>query len=302
MDPNHYLIIGGSTKCGTTSVFNYFEFHPGVCPCVMKESRFFWTDSYSLSAAPRNHVQVNQFADLFDNCAIDKIRMEATPDYLYSSTTALKIHELIPNCKFVFILREPVSRLISWYNFALLNNLLPRQTTFEDYINLQTSTEGTSQPQHLRALEQSKYAKYVQDYFRIFGEENILITFYEDLLADPAGFCKNISKFAGIDQQYFDGFEFKIFNRTVTAKSTLAHGLFRKLKRTIRPVTRIFHPSIRKNLKLAGYHVETAYQYANKSESMEAVMPGPAVLEFLDNYYRDDKNLLRKITGNHVPW
>src|SRR6187399_1055850 len=99
MDPNHYLIIGGSTKCGTTSVFNYFEFHPEVCPCIMKESRFFWSDTYALSSAPRKHEQVNHFAELFDNCKNNKIRVEATPDYLYSSATALKIHEQLPNCK-----------------------------------------------------------------------------------------------------------------------------------------------------------------------------------------------------------
>jgi hypothetical protein len=302
MDPNNYLIIGGSTKCGTTSVFNYFEFHPDICPCVMKESRFFWTGEYTLSAAPRKQIQVNQFTDLFDNCRNNRIRMEATPDYLYSAESALKIHEQLPNCKIVFILREPFSRLISWYNFALLNNLIPKQTTLEEYITLQTSASTNSLPQHLRALEQGKYAKYLNEYRRIFGEENILITFYEDLISHPANFCKNIAKFIGIDQKYFDGFEFKIYNRTVAAKSTTAHGLFRKMKRTIRPVTRIFHPAIRKNLKLAGYHMESVYQLANKSESGEIVMPEPNVQEFLDNYYREENNSLRKITRNQLPW
>ena len=50
MDRNQYLIIGGSTKCGTTSLFNYFEFHPGVCACSMKESRYFLEPEYKLIA------------------------------------------------------------------------------------------------------------------------------------------------------------------------------------------------------------------------------------------------------------
>ncbi|MBL0339638.1 MAG: hypothetical protein IPP71_01235 [Bacteroidetes bacterium] len=53
MSQKKYLFIGGSTKCGTTSVFNYFEFHPEICPCVMKESRYFWTKEYPLDATCR---------------------------------------------------------------------------------------------------------------------------------------------------------------------------------------------------------------------------------------------------------
>ena len=48
--------------------------------------------------------------------------------------------------------------------------------------------------------------------------------------------------------------------------------------------------------------MESVYQNANRSESVETVLPGPAVLEFLENYYRDDNDLLRKITRNQLPW
>lgn len=91
MDSNKYLIIGGSTKCGTTSVFSHFEFHPDICPCIMKESRFFWNNDYLLEAASRDHTRYSAFSDLFQNCENKKLRLEATPDYLYSSATAYKI-------------------------------------------------------------------------------------------------------------------------------------------------------------------------------------------------------------------
>lgn len=303
MDTNKYLIIGGSTKCGTTSVFNYFEFHPQVCPCDMKESRFFWTDAYPLSAAPRGHSDVRRFSDLFNHCKPDRIRMEATPDYLYSNETAISIHQQLPGSKMLFIVREPVSRLISWYNFAILNNLLPKQTTFNDYVNLQKEqTSEKTTPQHLRALEQGKYAYYLKHFIQLFGPDRVQIVFYEDMVSDPENFCRSISRFIQIDEHFFNGFEFKIFNKTVHAKSTTAHSLFRKMKRTIRPVTKIFHPSIRKNIKLAGYHVESAYQYANKGDIRIPLRPDQETLQFLNDYYADDKLQLQKITRTHVPW
>ena len=38
------LIIAGSNKCGTPSVFRYLSEHPAVCPASRKETGFFFGD------------------------------------------------------------------------------------------------------------------------------------------------------------------------------------------------------------------------------------------------------------------
>ena len=111
-EKSKYLIIGGSTKCGTTSVFKYFEYHPEICPCILKESRYFLEEDYQLIGGKRNKSEYTSFDRLFQDCRPGSIKFEATPDYLYSRHAAAKINNEIPDAKLVFILRDPVQRLL----------------------------------------------------------------------------------------------------------------------------------------------------------------------------------------------
>lgn len=300
-DQNKYLIIGGSTKCGTTSVFNYFEFHPGICPCIMKESRYFLETDYQLIAKQRANEKYSHFSDLFRNCKPGALMLEATPDYLYSTLAAEKIKAEIPNCKIIFILREPVSRLESWFRFASLNGLIAAGTSYKDYI-LQQQSNSNDAPQHMRSLEQGRYASYVEYYIKTFGKENIHICFYEHLINDPEKFCRDICLFTDIDQKYFENYTFKIYNKSVAVKNVNAHRLFRKIKRTIRPATKLLPESLRKKLKLAGYNLEQSYTGLNASENGPGVDLTSEMNNFLRQYYDSSNKQLAEISGRQLPW
>lgn len=302
MDNNKYLIIGGSTKCGTTSLFHYFEFHPQVCPCSMKESRYFWTNEYQLAGVEKNLKSTTLFSSLFQKCDSAKIRIEATPDYLYSPDSASAIKSELNNCKFVFILRDPIERLLSWYKFARLNGLIENDVNVEAYIRKQFEAEISNPSQEFRSLEQGKYYSYINTYLKKFGKENILITFYEDLSSDPRNFCQTICDFTGINSNYFEGYDFKIFNKSVATKSVGAHQLFRKFKRSVRPATRLLHSSFRKHLKNAGYQFEKAYTSANKVNESEVISIDPLTYSELSEYYAPDVENIHALTGKVPPW
>jgi len=301
MDNNKYLIIGGSTKCGTTSLFHYFEFHSQVCPCTMKESRYFWNNEYHLAGVEKDLKNYNTFNSLFPKCDSEKIRIEATPDYLYSPTSASAIKSELNNCKFVFILRDPIERLLSWYKFAKLNGLIENNVTVENYIRTQLDKNIENPSQEYRSLEQGNYFSYITEFSKKFSKENILITFYEDLSSDPRNFCTKICDFIGINSEYFEGYDFKIFNKSVPTKSVGAHQLFRKFKRSIRPATRLLHNGFRKQLKNAGYQFEKAYTSANKNET-EEISIDPATYSELLKYYVQDVNNLQSLIGIVPPW
>lgn len=301
MDAHRYLIIGGSTKCGTTSVFNYFEFHPGVSPCQLKESRYFWKDDYPLVAATRNHKHVSSFSDLFSEKNAP-VRLEATPDYLYSSASAAEIKSKLSNVRLVFILREPIDRLKSWYKFANLNGLIDASLSFNDYIEIQKKETHKDTPQHLRALEQNRYAHFLKSYIDIFGESCIKIVFYENLKKDPLSFCREICEFTGLDAGYFDSYEFRKYNVSAPVRNVSAHTFFRKMKRTIRPVTRLFSNPVRKRIKQAGQHLESAWSTANQSSvTIKTELPAEQ-LKWLENYYLSDLNQLQQLTAGNIPW
>ncbi len=302
MDNNKYLIIGGSTKCGTTSLFHYFEFHPQVCPCTMKESRYFWKNEYPLAGVDRDMKNYATFDSLFQKCNSDKIRIEATPDYLYSPTSASAIKSELINCKFVFILRDPIERLLSWFKFAKLNGIISTNVTLESYIRTQLNKNIENASQEYRSLEQGNYFPYINEYIKKFGKENILITYYEDLSSDPRDLCEAICNFTGIKSDYFDGFDFKIFNKSVATKSVGAHQLFRKLKRTIRPATRLLNSGFRKHLKSGSYQFEKAFTSVNKLNEKEELGIEPATYSELIQYFSSDVKKLQSLTGKVSPW
>ena len=48
MATHHYIIIGGTTKAATTSLYFYLADHPNVCASNIKETRFFLDADYPL--------------------------------------------------------------------------------------------------------------------------------------------------------------------------------------------------------------------------------------------------------------
>lgn len=301
-DQNKYLIIGGSTKCGTTSLFSYFQFHPQVCPCIMKESRYFLEKDYFVMTASRKREHWGNFSELFMNCAAGQVRLEATPDYLYSAAALSGISGELGDTRLLFILRNPVSRLVSWYKFGTLNGMIGKETTFREFVTLQKQDSGLDTPQHLRALEQGRYSGYLEKYLQQLGAARVKVVFYEDLSGDPLTLCREVCSFAGIDPTYFDHYEFRIFNKSVPVKSVSAHLLLRKIRRSIRPLTRMLPAGIREKLKFAGHRIEEAYQTANRDEDTGAFAMDPETAEYLRNYYSGESEAIRKLTGTNPPW
>lgn len=299
MDRNQYLIIGGSTKCGTTSLFNYFEFHPGVCACSMKESRYFLEPEYKLVAQKRDHSGIKNFNELFANSKPEKVHVEATPDYLYSEHALGRIAHELPNAKMVFILRKPKGRLESWYKYARQLGLIDERTTIEAFIKMQQGL--TDPPQHLRSLEQGCYSKYLERAYALLGKDRVMVCFYEDLDKDPENLCKRVAAFAGLNPAYFSGFEFKVFNKSAASKATLPARMFRNFKRLVKPLKQQLPKGIRKKLKLASHRIEsgldsssTSYQKTQQVDEVTA--------SFIEQYYSAEAGKIKSLTGLVPPW
>lgn len=299
MDRNHYLIIGGSTKCGTTSLFNYFEFHPEVCACSMKESRYFLEAGYKLVAQKRDHSAIHEFNELFPNSTPGKTHLEATPDYLYSHHALKRIAEELPNAKMVFILRRPQGRLESWYKYARQLGLIDEHMSLEGFVTIQQNQSDP--PQHLRSLEQGRYSTYLEDAYKLLGKDRILVCFYEDLVRDPEGLCKLVAQFARLDPQYFSGYEFKVFNKSSESKASFPARVFRKFKRCIKPLKQRLPKGIRKKLKLASHELESMLAGSNTVGKKQNEVNNQT-LSFINDYYAAEAGKIKSLTGLTPPW
>jgi hypothetical protein len=295
-----YLIIGGTTKAATTSLFYYLAEHPEVCAANYKEVRLFLSKDYPLPSKFRFEDGLEKYANFFNHCDDDKLRMEATPDYLHSQGTPLKIRESLPNSKLIFILREPISRLMSWHRFSQQYGLMPKKTSFDEYVELQRRKGETMSGQHLLIMEQGRYSVFLKPYYEHFGRDRIHVVFYEDLAESPEAVLRDVSIFTEIDPDFYANYDFKVHNRTLAMRFPALHKLYWTIRFRVRQHTHD-KPAIHGVIRRARLIFEPIYLYFN-SRSLNKTGISESTRQMLEDYYRGEVQALEELTGKKVPW
>jgi hypothetical protein len=302
-----FLIIGGTSKAGTTSVFNYLAGHPQICPST-KETRFFLDPDYPLVSTKRYQENGPETYLSFFNCESlqpkDNWRLEATPDYLYSANTPHVIRQTLENVRFIFILREPISRLLSWYRFGQAMNEIRSSTTFDDYVGIQRETGGSFRDGYrhpaFAALQHGRYSIYLKRFVEVFGTAAIQIFFYEDLRRDSFSFMTAICRLLGINETYFRNYSFNVVNKGVDVRSPYLHDKYWRAKQRLRVALREA-PNVRRVLRQIGDRTDAAYRRVNVTESRKVLMAF-STAEFLCSYYHDEAPHLKNLLGTEAPW
>ena len=115
------LIIAGVAKCGTTTLHDLLDAHPRVTGGKEKEVRFLMDADEEL--CPKVNVRdsgVGAWASQFEDAGGGDfdIWMDASPQYQYQQVAKDTIAELETKPKVAFIVRDPVRRLFSLYQYA----------------------------------------------------------------------------------------------------------------------------------------------------------------------------------------
>jgi len=118
--PPSFIILGAG-KSGTSSLFYYLSSHPQVIKPIKKQLAFFDHGfkkglPYYLSLFP---------SGLFPN----QISGESTPGYLVYASVAPRIAELLPNVRLLAVVRDPVERAWSAYQYHYARPLTLTLTT-----------------------------------------------------------------------------------------------------------------------------------------------------------------------------
>ena len=181
--PNAFLI--GAAKCGTTTLFRTLRKHPAIHGSQPKEPKFFGSQYYK---------GWDWYLSLFEEGRGAQVRMEAS--VLYASGeplfhgSAQMIRHYIPDPKFLFIARDPMTRIVShWRHYKGIRP--DYEGEFNDFFD--------HDAERRRIFECSLYWKCLEPYRRLFGDDKILCLTFEDMLADPAGSLKTMLAFLGVD-------------------------------------------------------------------------------------------------------
>ncbi|GAB4390507.1 MAG: sulfotransferase domain-containing protein [Thermodesulfovibrionales bacterium] len=295
---HRYLIIGGTTKAATTSLFYYLADHPQVCAASRKETRFFLDRDYTPQSLYHMEDGLARYGLYFGHCGDAAVRVEATPEYLYCPGTAEKIHQSLPKAQMLFVLREPASRLFSWHRYAKQIGLMPSGMTFEEYVESQFR-QGDSLSLNMRTLEQGRYVLYLKPFIEVFGRDRVSVVFYEDVARDAKSVLKEICRYAGIDPGFYEDYTFQVFGRTKAMRSVGLHKKIISLRQFISAAS-INRPKLYLRLRKLWLAIEPLYAHFNVVKAEEAVRR--ETLLRLREYYGPYDGELTSLIGRALPW
>lgn len=215
--PNFFVV--GAAKSGTTSLWMYLKQHPDVFmpeTINLKEPAYF-CHLYGVK-------DYKKYISIFEKAKGIKAIGEASHAYLSSPESASWIKEFNPLAKIIIILRNPVERAYSLYNWMISEGyewVFP----FEKALAIEEKRLQDEKFQHNNPeywynylyFNSGLYSKQIKRYFNVFPKEQIRIFLFEDLRENPIGLTQQIYNFLGVDPSFIPN-NTKIYNSKKTPK------------------------------------------------------------------------------------
>lgn len=195
MLPN--FVVVGVSRAGTTTVFNTLARHPQVLTSSTKETRYFQAVRYGEPLRP-----LTEYEAYFRRYDGQPVVMECTPDYFYGAQATASAIKATCDPRVAIILREPASRLISFFQFMQGRLQVPAEMTLAEYVAHCRATPpdqmNTRAANNYTALWGGQYARFLPAWLATFPDR-CDIFFFDDLRADPIGLLGEQCRRLGID-------------------------------------------------------------------------------------------------------
>ena len=190
--PNFFVI--GAAKAGTTSLHHYLGQHPQIQMSATKEPRFFAGPENGIPYPPDRVSNREEYELLFDPSF--ELRGEASTDYAAHPRrqgAPGRIKELVPEAKFIYLVRDPIGRTISHFQMGVA--LMGERRSL-------TEALGDLSDHRSPYIASSLYGTQIELYLRHFPQERMLVIDRADLLADRPSTLKRVFGFLGVDEAF----------------------------------------------------------------------------------------------------
>jgi hypothetical protein len=202
------FIVIGAKKCGTTSLHYYLSLHPEISVSRTKELNFF-VKEYNWDRGEA------WYRAQFDGHYA--MRGESSPNYSRHPEyvgVPLRMHRLIPDVKLIYLVRDPIDRLISDYVHDVASGRLTctLEKTLETY------------PHY---LNRSRYFMQISRFLEFFPREQLLIISTEGLAMNRRQQMAKILNFLGVRSDFYS-FRFNFRLHSSKLKRHPGQGLFQQ--------------------------------------------------------------------------
>jgi hypothetical protein len=191
------FVVVGVSRAGTTTLFNALSAHPEVCASTTKETRYFQAVRYGEPLAPLGDYQA-----YFRRHSGEPVTMECTPDYFYGGAATAEAIKEICDPRVTIILREPISRLVSFYRFMQARLQIPADMTLQGYVErclaMPEAVMNRRANNVYTGVWTGQYARFLPDWLAAFPQR-CDVFFFDDLIAAPQMLLADQCRRLGID-------------------------------------------------------------------------------------------------------
>jgi Sulfotransferase domain len=275
------LIVIGGLKCGTTSLHHYLNLHPQISMSRPKELNFFVAE-LNWDLGPE------WYASHFDRSA--PVRGETSPHYTNVPSfegVAERMHSLIPDARIVYMVRDPIDRMLSHYLHNLGAGYEPRP--------LEQALEAPG----ATYMPRSRYAMQLEPYLERFDRDRLLIVANEELANQREPTVQRVFEFCGVDAK-FSAEEFERLWETGSARAS--EGGFRLMDRAVRlPGLRAFDRNFDRLPESLRWLVERVVHDPDAGEAEKPELPAELRGRLVDAL-ADDVERIESIAGRRFGW
>ena len=303
-------ILCGTTKAGSTSLYEYLVDHPNVKVPIIKELAYFMDTDLKKAIGtdiPYHHEShPNSFYEYFSDTKeqTECLYLDATPHYMYSKGAAQRIKDYFgPNTSLhiIFILRNPTQRVISWYYYGKQQGFIKDSMNFENFLEQNVKEFVQNQAIHpsFTAIATGKYVAFIEPYYKIFEKEQISILFIDDLKTDTTKFIKGVAQKLGLNPNFYDAYNFTNHNKTEKTRNQLLNQFYITIRGFI---LNNFNSVIRDFfIRIGRKYVSPLYKKVNRTK-LEKEIINKATLASLNKYYQQSNEDLAALVGEKLPW
>lgn len=279
------LLIIGSGRSGTTSLYHYLDHHPEVCFSAIKEIHYFSFDDLNRRGEKYYH---RFFEDLNK-----KVIASADTYLLIDKQAPDRVKRYNPDMRFMVLLRDPVERAYSSFIYSKNFGYENKKYTFHDAFvhEKQRIQDKDIIIQNNRGhFYSGLYHEHLRDWMQYFPKEHFLLLRTDDLKNHPHDFYVEVCRF--LDISYRSPGEVIKKNVAQSSKIKALQQIMVNRNHPLRKFIRKVTPEVLKRLVLQSNLIHSIYQL-NKAPAQYEPLTEEEKNQY-KTYFKEDLEKLEK--------